>query len=62
MLGVRRESITDAARKLQAAGIINYHRGHIDVMDRNGLEDKVCECYGILKSQSVKLIKDLHAA
>lgn len=62
MLGVRRESITDAARKLQASGVINYHRGHIDVIDRDGLEDKVCECYSILKSQSVKLIQDLHVA
>ena len=45
MLGVRREGITDAAGKLQKAGIIRYHRGHITVLDHPALKQRVCECY-----------------
>ncbi|BBP03896.1 Crp/Fnr family transcriptional regulator [Sulfuriferula plumbiphila] len=62
MLGVRRESITEAARKLQQAGIISYHRGHIEVTNRPELETHVCECYGILKKESERLVTDLLAA
>lgn len=62
MLGVRRESITEAARKLQQAGIISYRRGHIEVTNRPGLETHVCECYGILKKESERLVTDLLAA
>jgi CRP-like cAMP-binding protein len=49
LLGVRRESVTEAARRLQHAGLIQYSRGHITVTDRAGLEASVCECYSVLK-------------
>lgn len=48
-LGVRREGITDAARKLQAAGLIKYSRGRIAVIDRAGAEAFCCECYGVVR-------------
>jgi CRP-like cAMP-binding protein len=48
-LGVRREGITDAARKLQAAGLIKYSRGRIAVINRAGLESNCCECYGVVR-------------
>lgn len=62
MLGVRRESITEAARKLQQAGILSYRRGHIEVTNRAELETHVCECYAILKKESERLLTDLLAA
>lgn len=49
MLGVRRESVTAAARTLKEAGLIQYNRGHIRVIDRGGLELKACECYDVVK-------------
>lgn len=49
MLGVRRESVTEAARKLQEEGLIHYSRGQITVVDRAGLEDHICECYASIK-------------
>jgi CRP-like cAMP-binding protein len=49
-LGVRRESVTEAARKLQNAGMIHYSRGHITVTDRKGLESEVCECYSVVRN------------
>jgi len=58
MLGVRREGITDAARKLQSAGLIEYHRGHITLLDRQGLEDNVCECYSVVKREYDRLLPD----
>ena len=48
MLGVRREGVTEAAGKLQAAGLINYSRGHIRVIDRPRLETRSCECYSVV--------------
>jgi len=48
-LGVRRESITEAAKKLQSAGLIRYSRGRITVTDRKGLESGACECYAAIK-------------
>jgi CRP-like cAMP-binding protein len=54
--GVRRESITDAARKLQRAGVIDYSRGRIYVLDRPGLEDRTCECYGVVKGECDRLL------
>src|ERR1035438_1723242 len=51
MLGVRREGVTEAAVKLQQAGLISYSRGHINVLDRAGLEKRTCECYGVVKRE-----------
>jgi CRP-like cAMP-binding protein len=51
LLGVRRESVTTAALKLQQAGVIRYSRGHIVVLDRLRLEQRTCECYESVKSE-----------
>jgi CRP-like cAMP-binding protein len=59
MLGVRRESVTDAAGHLQAAGYIHYRRGHIGVLNRAGLETQVCECYGVVKKELDRLLSDV---
>jgi CRP-like cAMP-binding protein len=56
MLGVRREGVTEAARKLQSAGFIRYSRGHITVLDRRGLEGSVCECYAVVKNEYDRLL------
>jgi len=55
-LGVRRESITTAATKLQLAGVIRYRRGHISVLDRERLETRACECYEAVKKESNRLM------
>lgn len=57
MLGVRRESVTDAALKLQHLGIISYKRGLITVLDRNALEARSCECYAITRNEQLRLQK-----
>ncbi|NML84991.1 Crp/Fnr family transcriptional regulator [Polaromonas sp.] len=59
MLGVRREGITDAAGKWQRAGFIRYRRGHITVLDRNGLEAHACECYAVVKKELNRLLYDV---
>ncbi len=59
MLGVRREGITEAAGNLQRAGVISYRRGHIAVLDRAGLEQRVCECYGVVKTELKRLLCDV---
>jgi CRP-like cAMP-binding protein len=56
ILGVRREGVTEAAGHLQRAGLIEYHRGHITVLDRPGLEARTCECYGLLRSEYDRLL------
>jgi CRP-like cAMP-binding protein len=61
MLGVRREGVTEAALKLQAAGLIRYARGHITVINRPGLEKRTCECYGVVKLEYDRLLPDLQA-
>ena len=61
MLGVRREGVTEAAGKLQLAGIIHYSRGHITVLDRPRLEAECCECYQVVKSEFDRLLPDVIA-
>src|SRR5450830_799961 len=56
MLGVRREGVTEAAGKLQQAGLIHYSRGHITVLDRPRLEAQVCECYAVVKREYDRLL------
>jgi CRP-like cAMP-binding protein len=58
MLGVRREGVTEAALKLQKAGLISYSRGHISVLDRAGLERRTCECYAVVKKEYDRLLPD----
>jgi CRP-like cAMP-binding protein len=59
MLGVRREGVTEAAGNLQRAGFISYRRGHIAVLDRTGLEERVCECYAAVKTELNRLLSDV---
>jgi CRP-like cAMP-binding protein len=56
MLGVRREGVTEAALKLQAAGLIRYARGRITVLDRPRLEERTCECYAVVKREYDRLL------
>lgn len=56
MLGVRREGVTEAARKLQFLNIIHYNRGHINILDRAKLEGQCCECYKVVKSEYDRLL------
>src|SRR4029079_8697397 len=56
MLGVRREGVPEAARKLQAAGLISYTRGQITVLDRPKLEALCCECYAVVKKETDRLL------
>ena len=56
MLGVRREGVTEAALKLQKLGLIKYARGRITVLDRAGLEQRTCECYGVVKNEYDRLL------
>jgi CRP-like cAMP-binding protein len=56
MLGVRREGVTEAALKLQRAGVIRYARGHITVIDRPALEARSCECYGVVRAEYARLL------
>jgi Mn-dependent DtxR family transcriptional regulator len=57
--GVRRESITEAAGKLQRAGLIRYRRGHLEVYERSGLEAGACECYAVVKKELDRLLSDV---
>lgn len=59
VLGVRREGITEAAGNLQRAGLIRYSRGHIEVLDRPGLQSASCECYRVVKLEYDRLLSDI---
>jgi len=59
MLGVRRESITEATGRLQQAGVVQVRRGHLTVLERAGLETRVCECYAVVKSEFGRLLADV---
>jgi len=58
MLGVRREGVTEGALKLQKAGLIQYARGRIEVLDRAGIEQRSCECYAVVKNEYDRLLPD----
>jgi CRP-like cAMP-binding protein len=55
LLGVRRESVTEVAGRLQQVGFIQYRRGHIDVLDRIGLQSRACECYAVVSNEMNRL-------
>jgi CRP-like cAMP-binding protein len=58
MLGVRRESVTQAAQSLQKAGLISYARGQVVVLNRPGLERRTCECYAVVNREYDRLLAD----
>jgi len=62
MLGVGRVGVTEAAGKLQSAGIIHYRRGRISVLDRPALERRVCECYLVVKNEYDRLLPHIAMA
>jgi CRP-like cAMP-binding protein len=57
-LGVRREGVTESAAKLQRAGLIQYARGRIRIVDRARLEARTCECYGVVRKEYRRLLPD----
>jgi CRP-like cAMP-binding protein len=59
MLGVRRESITEATGRLQQARVVHCRRGHLTVLERAGLETRVCECYAVVKNEFGRLLVDV---
>ena len=59
MLGVRREGVTEAANKLKDSKLISYARGKITVLDRPGIEARVCECYAVVKDEYDRLLPAL---
>jgi len=61
MLGVRREGVTEAAGRLQTDSLIEYSRGRITVIDREGLEARACECYAVVRKESDRLLPEASA-
>jgi len=57
MLGVRRTSVSVVANTLQQAGFLRYRRGHIRILNLEGMQDTACECYQTVKSQAERLLK-----
>jgi CRP-like cAMP-binding protein len=62
MLGVRREGVIEGARRLQNLRLIRYARGRLTVLDRNGLEERTCECYAVVKKEYDRLLPERAAA
>ena len=58
ILGVRREGVTEAAGVLRQLGLIAYSRGQINILDRNGLQTRACECYQVVKRETDRLLPD----
>jgi Mn-dependent DtxR family transcriptional regulator len=56
LLGVRREGVTEACSKLQGAGLIRCGRGHLEVLNRGGLEGRVCECLAVIQKEYARLL------
>jgi len=61
MLGVRRQGVTEAARKLERDGLISYSRGLITVLDHQAIEERVCECYAVVKNETDRPLPELRA-
>jgi len=59
---VRREGVTEAAGRLHKAGIIDYRRGRIPVLDRDRLEKRTCECYAVVRKECERLLPATIAA
>ena len=59
MLGVRRNTVSVEAHSVQQAGLIQYRRGHITILDRDGLEECACECYAVIRAETEKLMGTL---
>lgn len=57
LLGVRREGITEALGHLEDAGLLQKRRGFVDVLDRAGLESRVCECYRVVRDETARLFR-----
>jgi CRP-like cAMP-binding protein len=58
-LGVRRAGITGASLHFKEAGVMDYRRGHIQILNREGLEDRACECYRVIRGEYERLYEDL---
>jgi CRP-like cAMP-binding protein len=56
LLGVRREGVSEAAKRLQRQGLIQYARGRIHVLDRQGMQACTCECYEVIKTEYDRLL------